>query len=142
MARQYNRIMARMKRVLVAAAALGAAACGGGGLGSSSVFFDRYATAFCARSMACPGSPEAGDTQCYQFIYGTVSICGMNSFMTGEEKYHSDQAQSCLDAIASQPCADLAAGKTPTACSAVYGLKPGEAPHCPIILGPLDGSTD
>ncbi len=124
--------------------AVGAAAflgCGGSGLADFNNFADQYATAYCARSMACPGSPENGDMQCHELLFGTVDVCGQNAFSVGEEKYHSDQAQPCIDAIKTQGCSDLIAGVTPPACSLVYGLKAGEDYLCPMVIGGIDGSN-
>ena len=130
------------RRMGAALVALTVGGCGSP-LGSFTGFCDAFAGALCMKLAACPQAPQPLPTECQPSLSGSVCFCGMNAISTGEEKYHSERAQACLDAIAQLTCANVNMDTPPPACSLVYGLAAGEKPHCPLMPGPYpDGGGD
>jgi hypothetical protein len=136
-----------VRHSLLVAAAVAAVALtvGGAGAGCGSPFgtFDQFCDAFaaaqCKKYVACPSVPQPLQAECQHTVSGNVCYCFDAAMQNHEETYHADAVQKCLDAIAAESCTDAAKSSPPAVCSLVYGLTLGEAPHCPIIIGPIDG---
>ncbi|HZS37751.1 MAG TPA: hypothetical protein VFF06_13030 [Polyangia bacterium] len=136
--------MSAVKRsVMLGLAVLTVGGCGSP-LSSFDGFCDAFAGALCAKLVACPGAPQPLAAECMPDLSGSVCFCGMNAIANGEEKYHSEKAQACLDAVNQLTCSTVSMDSVPAACSLVYGLPSGAMPHCPPMVGPYPdgGGTD
>ena len=105
-------------------------------------FCDAFAAAQCKKYLTCPQVAQPLAEACQPTVSGDVCYCFDAAMQNHEETYHRDAVQACLNAVAAESCTDAAKDSPPAPCSLVYGLALGEKPHCPIVIAPIDGSSN
>ncbi|HUS30977.1 MAG TPA: hypothetical protein VMZ53_20850 [Kofleriaceae bacterium] len=104
-----------MRLAIIASILLGLAACGGGDLSpkegcnqSAAALCERLYACFTSAELAAGGFPpnEAGCVTKYQTDYG-CSAQTVENTCDGNEKYHGDQADDCVDQIHGLECSQV-----------------------------------